>query len=248
MSERKVNLEVLRYDPDKDSQPRFQTYQSVPCEEDWVVLDALNYVKDHVDTTLSYRWSCHMAVCGSCGMMINGEPTLSCKAFVRDYPETIKVEPLYHFPIERDLVTVIDDFVAKLTKVKPFLIPKQPKSIEEGEYLQTPRQLKKYKQYTLCINCMLCYAACPQYGLIPDFIGPAALSLAHRYNIDSRDGGMSERQKATATNVGVWECSFVGACSEVCPGHVDPASSLQQMKIANTLDWYKKRLMPWSKS
>ncbi|NNJ83451.1 MAG: succinate dehydrogenase/fumarate reductase iron-sulfur subunit [Gammaproteobacteria bacterium] len=248
MSERKINLEVLRYDPDKDSEPRFQTYKAVPCQDDWVVLDALNYVKDNTDTTLSYRWSCHMAVCGSCGMMIDGEPTLSCKAFLKDYGDTIRVEPLYHFPIERDLVTVIDDFVEKLTKVKPFLIPKQPKSIEEGEYLQTPKQLKKFKQYTLCINCMLCYSACPQYGLIPDFLGPAALSLAHRYNIDSRDGGCQERMKVTATNIGVWECSFVGACSEVCPGHVDPASSLQQMKIASTVDWYKKRLMPWSKS
>nr|VFK35161.1 MAG: succinate dehydrogenase subunit B [Candidatus Kentron sp. MB]VFK77161.1 MAG: succinate dehydrogenase subunit B [Candidatus Kentron sp. MB] len=248
MSERKINLEVLRYDPDKDSEPRFQTYRDVPCQDDWVVLDALNYVKDNTDTTLSYRWSCHMAVCGSCGMMINGEPTLSCKAFLKDYGDTIRVEPLYHFPIERDLVTVIDDFVEKLTKVKPFLIPKEPKSIEEGEYKQTPAQLKKFKQYTLCINCMLCYAACPQYGLIPDFIGPAALSLAHRYNIDSRDGGQQERQNVVATNVGVWECSFVGACSEVCPGHVDPASSVQQMKIMSTVDWYKKRLMPWSKS
>nr|VFK32220.1 MAG: succinate dehydrogenase subunit B [Candidatus Kentron sp. MB] len=248
MSERKINLEVLRYDPDKDNEPRFQTYRDVPCQDDWVVLDALNYVKDNTDTTLSYRWSCHMAVCGSCGMMINGEPTLSCKAFLKDYGDTIRVEPLYHFPIERDLVTVIDDFVEKLTKVKPFLIPKEPKSIEEGEYKQTPAQLKKFKQYTLCINCMLCYAACPQYGLIPDFIGPAALSLAHRYNIDSRDGGQQERQNVVATNVGVWECSFVGACSEVCPGHVDPASSVQQMKIMSTVDWYKKRLMPWSKS
>nr|VFJ57361.1 MAG: fumarate reductase iron-sulfur subunit [Candidatus Kentron sp. FM]VFJ57635.1 MAG: fumarate reductase iron-sulfur subunit [Candidatus Kentron sp. FM]VFK12175.1 MAG: fumarate reductase iron-sulfur subunit [Candidatus Kentron sp. FM] len=247
MSERTINLEVLRYDPDKDSEPRFQTYHAVPCESDWVVLDALNYVKDNIDPTLSYRWSCHMAVCGSCGMMIDGEPTLSCKAFLKDYQDTIRVEPLYHFPIERDLVTVIDDFMDKLTRVKPYLIPKEPKSIEQGEYKQTPAQLKKFKQYTLCINCMLCYAACPQYALIPDFIGPAALSLAHRYNIDSRDGGWAERQKVVATNVGIWECSFVGACSEVCPGHVDPASSLQQMKIANTVDWYKKRLMPGSK-
>lgn len=247
MSERKINLEVLRYDPDKDSEPRFQTYKDVPCEEDWVVLDALNHVKDHMDPTLSYRWSCHMAVCGSCGMMINGEATLSCKAFVRDYLETIRVEPLYHFPIERDLVTVIDDFVEKLTRVKPYVIPKEKRSIEEGEHRQSPAELKRYKQYTLCINCMLCYAACPQYGLIPDFIGPAALSLAHRYNLDTRDGGRPERQEEVATNVGVWECSFVGACSEVCPGHVDPASALQQMKIASTVDWYKERLMPGSK-
>ncbi|MGF1612676.1 MAG: succinate dehydrogenase/fumarate reductase iron-sulfur subunit [Gammaproteobacteria bacterium] len=247
MSQRQIQLEVLRYNPETDSEPHFQTY-SVPCETEWVVLDALNYVKDNLDTTVSYRWSCHMAVCGSCGMMINGEPTLSCKAFLRDYPDHIRVEPLVHFPIERDLVTVIDDFMEKLSRVKPYLIPKEERSIAEGEYRQSPAELKRFKQYTLCINCMLCYAACPEYGLIPDFIGPAAIALAHRYNSDSRDGGREQRQQVIATNEGVWECSFVGACSEVCPKHVDPAGALQQMKIASTVDWYKEHLMPWGKS
>lgn len=247
MSQRQIQLEVLRYNPETDSEPHFQTY-SVPCETEWVVLDALNYVKDNLDTTVSYRWSCHMAVCGSCGMMINGEPTLSCKAFLRDYPDHIRVEPLVHFPIERDLVTVIDDFMEKLSRVKPYLIPKEERSIAEGEYRQSPAELKRFKQYTLCINCMLCYAACPEYGLIPDFIGPAAIALAHRYNSDSRDGGREQRQQVIATNEGVWECSFVGACSEVCPKHVDPAGALQQIKIASTVDWYKEHLMPWGKS
>jgi fumarate reductase iron-sulfur subunit len=244
MSERQIQLEVLRYNPETDSEPRFQTYL-VPGQTEWVVLDALNYVKDNLDTTLSYRWSCHMAVCGSCGMMINGEPTLSCKAFLRDYPEHIRVEPLVHFPIERDLVTVIDDFMEKLSRVKPYLIAKEERTISEGEYRQSPAELKRFKQYTLCINCMLCYAACPEYGLIPEFIGPAAIALAHRYNSDSRDGGREQRQQVIATNEGVWECSFVGACSEVCPKHVDPAAALQQVKIASTVDWYKEHLMPW---
>ena len=83
MSERVVELEVLRYNPETDSEPHFQHY-SVACREEWVVLDALNQVKENIDATLSYRWSCHMAVCGSCGMMINGEPKLACKSFVRD--------------------------------------------------------------------------------------------------------------------------------------------------------------------
>jgi fumarate reductase iron-sulfur subunit len=247
MSERQIQLEVLRYNPETDSEPRFQTYL-VPGQTEWVVLDALNYVKDNLDTTLSYRWSCHMAVCGSCGMMINGEPTLSCKAFLRDYPEHIRVEPLVHFPIERDLVTVIDDFMEKLSRVKPYLIAKEERTISEGEYRQSPAELKRFKQYTLCINCMLCYAACPEYGLIPEFIGPAAIALAHRYNSDSRDGGREQRQQVIATNEGVWECSFVGACSEVCPKHVDPAAALQQVKIASTVDWYKEHLMPWGGS
>jgi len=244
MSERTFELEVLRYNPETDREPHFQLY-SVSCEEEWVVLDALNRIKETLDPTLNYRWSCHMAVCGSCGMMINGEPRLACKAFLRELPDRIRVEPLAHFPIERDLVTVIDDFIGKLRRVKPYLIPKAEKALSEGEYLQTPAQLKKIKQYTLCINCMLCYAACPEYGLIPKFIGPAAIALAHRYNQDSRDGGRAERQQEIASSEGVWECSFAGACSEVCPEHVDPAAALQQVKIASTVDWYREHLMPW---
>ena len=239
-----IQLEVLRYNPETDQEPRFQRYE-VPFRDDWVVLDALNHVKEEIDPTLSYRWSCHMAVCGSCGMVINAEPKLACKTFVRDYSGVIRVEPLRHFPVERDLITVIDDFVAKLARVKPWLMPKEAPA--NGEYRQTPAQLKRYKQFTLCINCMLCYAACPEYGLIPGYLGPAAIKLAHRWNRDSRDGGREARQEELAAKEGAWECSFVGACSEVCPEHVDPAAAIQQVKIENTVDWYKDHLMPWLK-
>ena len=121
MSE-EITLEVLRYQPELADEPRLQSY-TVPYHEDWVVLDALNHIKDNLDATLSYRWSCHMAICGSCGMMINGEPKLACHAFLRDYRHAvIRVEPLEHFPIERDLVIVMDDFMDKLSSVQPYLI------------------------------------------------------------------------------------------------------------------------------
>jgi fumarate reductase iron-sulfur subunit len=179
-------------------------------------------------------------------MMINGEPKLSCHAFLRHYDGVIRVEPLANFPIERDLITVADDFIDKLKRVKPYLIPARDKPIPEGEYKQTPAQLMKYRQFSMCINCMLCYAACPEYSLQPLFLGPAAIALAHRYNLDSRDGGRDERQEVIASNTGVWECSFVGACSEVCPKAVDPAAALQQVKVASTIDWFKERLLPGS--
>ena len=246
MSERVVELEVLRYNPETDQEPHFQRY-AVNCRQEWVVLDALNHVKENLDPTLSYRWSCHMAVCGSCGMMINGEPKLACKAFLRDYRGPIRVEPLAHFPIERDLVTVIDDFMEKLARVRPYLIPKDVEALESGEHRQTPAELQRFKQYSMCINCMLCYAACPEYALIPKYIGPAAIALAHRWNQDSRDGGREARQPEIAASEGAWECSFVGACSEVCPEHVDPAGAIQQVKISSTVDWYQAHLMPWLK-
>lgn len=245
MSDKIIEIEVLRYRPEQDAEPVWQSYK-VPFEPEWVVLDALNYVKDHLDGTLSYRWSCHMGVCGSCGMMVNGVPVLSCHVFVKDYyPARIRVEPLAHFPIERDLVVTLDDFMNKLQRVKPYLIPKNDKPVSEGEFLQSPAELVKYKQYTLCINCTLCYSACPQVGLNPDFIGPAALALAHRYNADSRDGGQQLRFDEIFTHEGIWECTFVGECSVVCPKHVDPAGAIQQTKIEATKDFFKSLLMPW---
>jgi fumarate reductase iron-sulfur subunit len=243
MSDRHIDLEILRYNPETDQEPNFQAYR-VPCKEDWVVLDAVNYIKDELDRTLSYRWSCHMAVCGSCGVMINGEPMLSCKAFLRDLPDRIRIEPLANFPIERDLVVVMDDFMDKLDSVKPYLVPREEKPVDDGEHIQTPAQLNKFKQYTLCINCTLCYAACPQYAHNAGFVGPAALALAHRYNLDSRDVGRSAREEVVASNPGIWECSFVGACSEVCPHDVDPAGAIQQTKIASTIDYFKDMLTP----
>jgi len=243
---RNVRFEVLRYDPDQDSEPYFQTYE-VPCQDEWVILDAINYIKDELDRSLSYRWSCHMAVCGSCGLMINGEPKLSCHAFIREMPDYIRVEPMDNFPIIRDLVIEMDGFVEKLADVKPYIHPKEERSIGDGCHTQSPEQLLDFQSLTQCINCMLCYSACPQVALNEDFIGPAAMALAHRYNLDSRDQGREVRKDVIASNKAIWECTFVGACSEVCPKHVDPAAAIQQAKIAATGDYFKSFLMPWTK-
>lgn len=237
---REITVEVFRYRPGQDQQPVWQSYV-VPCREEWVVLDALNYIKDHLDGSLSYRWSCHMAVCGSCGMMINDKPVLSCKAFVRDYPDHIRVAPLGNLPVIRDLVVKQDRLMNNLQEVKSWLIPREP-APPDREYVQTPAQLAKFRHLSMCINCMLCYAACPQVALNEGYLGPAALALAHRYNLDSRDGGSHERMQATASDDGIWECTFVGECSEVCPKHVDPAGAIQQMKLASSLDWFARRL------
>src|SRR5262249_19119340 len=189
----RIALQVVRYRPEAESQPTFQEYE-IPLHKDWVVLDGLNYIKDQLDGTLSYRWSCRMGICGSCGMTVNGEPKLTCATFLTDYaPGPVRVAPLANFPVLRDLIVEIGDFMAKLVSVKPWIVRKEEKPLSEGEYRQTPEQLDDYKQYSMCINCMLCYAACPVYGLDPKFIGPAAIALAQRYNLDSRDQGAGER-------------------------------------------------------
>ncbi|HSM61322.1 MAG TPA: succinate dehydrogenase/fumarate reductase iron-sulfur subunit [Longimicrobiales bacterium] len=239
-----AELQVYRYRPEQESGPTFETFQ-VPYQDNWMILDALNHIKDRLDDSLSYRWACRMGVCGSCGMMVNGEPVLTCATYVEKVlPGPIRIEPLRGFPVIRDLVGDLSDFMEKLARVKPWIIREHEKGPSEGEYLQTPEELADYKRYAMCINCMLCYAACPIYELEPDFIGPAAIALAQRYNLDSRDEGARERMDVISQHEGIWSCTFVGECSAVCPKNVDPAGAIQRYKVDATMDWFKSLLAP----
>ncbi len=181
-------------------------------------------------------------------MMVNGVPKLTCAVFLKDYfPDKIRVEPLTGFPIERDLIVTMDDFINHLKSVSPWIIRKEgnEKPIEEGEYLQTPAELTDFKKYSMCINCMLCYSACPVFAIDNTFVGPAAIALAQRYNLDSRDQGRDERQEVITSNEGIWECTFVGECTKVCPKAVDPAEAIQRAKVTGTIDFFKDLLLPW---
>ena len=239
-----TTLQIQRYNPESETKPYWQSFE-VPLRREWMVLDGLNYVKDHLDGSLSYRWACRMGVCGSCGMMVNGEPVLTCATYLSALPPgPVRVEPLNGFPVIRDLVGDIKDFIDKLRAVKPWIVRREAKPLSQGEYLQTPEELAEYKMYSMCINCLLCYAACPIYLIEPDFIGPAAIALAQRYNLDSRDEGAEERTDVLAQHEGIWGCTFVGECTTVCPKNVDPAGAIQRYKVTATADWFKSLLMP----
>ena len=240
----RITLQVARYRPEQESEITFDEHD-VPCPKDWVVLDGLNHIKDRIDGTLSYRWSCRMGICGSCGMTVNGEPKLTCATFLADYaPGPVRVEPLRNFPVIRDLIVDIGDFVRKLARVKPWIVRQVEKPLSEGEYLQTPEQLDEYKHYSMCINCMLCYSACPIYGLDSKFIGPAAIALAQRYNFDNRDDGAADRMEVLSEHEGIWGCTFVGECTKVCPKHVDPAGAIQRYKLTAAMESMKSFFLP----
>lgn len=237
-----LKVEVVRYNPETDTAPHSAFYE-VPYDETTSLLDALGYIKDNLSPDLSYRWSCRMAICGSCGMMVNNVPKLACKTFLRDYTNGMEVEALANFPIERDLVVDMTHFIESLEAIKPYIIGNS-RTPDQGPNVQTPAQMAKYHQFSGCINCGLCYAACPQFGLNPEFIGPAAITLAHRYNEDSRDHGKKERMAQLNSPNGVWTCTFVGYCSEVCPKHVDPAAAIQQGKVESSKDFLIATLKP----
>ena len=233
---RKRTFVVTRFDPDRDQVPKTQSYE-VTCRPDWKVLDALNHIKDEIDPTLSHRWSCRMAVCGSCGMNVNGEPKLTCKTALSEYGDVVEVAPLANFPIVRDLVIEMDGFMEKFQAVKPWVIVAKERAAEQGTYAQTPEELSAYKQFSMCINCMLCYSACPVVAKEPHFLGPAAIALGHRYNMDSRDEGQAERNEVFRGEGSVFHCSYANECSEVCPKNVDPAAAINQAKLLAVVDW-----------
>ena len=182
-------------------------------------------------------------------MTVNGEPRLTCATFLTDYrPGPIRIEPLRNFPVIRDLVVEIGDFMRKLPQVKPWLIRDEDGAAPDGELLQTPAEMDDYKRYSMCINCMLCYSACPIVGLEEDFLGPAAIALAQRYNLDSRDEGAQERMDVLSTAAGVWGCTFVGECTKACPKGVDPAGAIQRYKLTAAAESLKSFLLPWRSS
>lgn len=237
-------LEVTRYRPEIESEPTTETYR-IPARREWTVLDGLKHVKDHVDGSLSFRSSCRMGICGSCGVTVNGEPALGCSTFLADCaPGRIRVEPLGNFPIIRDLVVDIDDVLDKLPRVKPWIVREETRPPGTGEYLQTPAERDRYEQYSSCINCMICYSACPSYALDRDFLGPAAITLAQRYNLDSRDQGGRERGDVLSAADGVWGCTSVGTCTSVCPKGVDPAGAVQRYKLTAAAGAFRSLLWP----
>jgi fumarate reductase iron-sulfur subunit len=243
MSEQKKTFIVTRFDPDKDDAPRQDTYE-VPVESHWKVLDALNFIKDEIDGTLSHRWSCRMAVCGSCGMMVNGVPSLTCKDALSNYGDRVEVAPLANFPVVRDLVVDLEGFMDKLESVKPWIMTAKQRAVEEGTYRQSPAELAQFRHFSMCINCMLCYSACPVVANEPEFIGPAAIALGHRYNLDSRDEGNRERNEIFRGEGTVFSCSYANECSEVCPKHVDPAAAVNQAKFNAVIDWATSFVVP----
>lgn len=248
-------IEVSRYDPEGDNKPYLQRFE-IPYDDTTSVLDALHYIKEQLDSSLSYRWSCRMAICGSCGFMLNGIPKLGCNHFLRDYvaqassadleagKAVLTIEPLDHFSVERDLLVNMDEFLTHLEAVQPYIkndngragsgVRMQAAELAKEVNRQTPTQLARYQQYANCINCGLCYAACPQFGMNPDYVGPAAIAIAHRYNLDSRDAGKAQRMEVLNTPDGVWPCTFIGFCSEVCPKGVDPAAAINQNKVESS--------------
>lgn len=228
---KEITFSVLRYNPETDSKPKMQIYK-VPYTKGLTVLDGLLWIKENLDATLSWRSSCRMGVCGSCGMFINGLPRLACTNQVAHLEtDRIEVKPLPNYDIIKDLVPDLEGFFEKHKTVKPYIISKRVDELNNptGEYFQSQEELVNYIQFAYCIKCGACLSACPTVATDDQFLGPQALSQAWRYIADSRDEGSKERDVVFSSH-GAFNCHFAGACSDVCPKGVDPGFAIQQLK------------------
>ncbi len=227
----KVTLRIQRYNPEVDSQPVCRDY-TVDVELTDRVLDALVQVKEQQDSTLAFRKSCAHGVCGSDAMRINGKNRLACKTLIRDVADheyaLIDIAPLQHFPVNRDLIVDQSQFFERFRAVKPFLINDEP--IRCGERIQSEKERAVIEDATNCILCGACFSACPVLVTNPEFLGPAALVHAFRFQEDTRDRGSSQRLPILNTPNGVWACQQHFECTRACPRGIKVTKHITALK------------------
>lgn len=226
-------VRVKRFDPSADRRPRWQAY-TVEARPMMSVLDALFWILEHRDPTLAFRYSCRAGMCGSCAMVINGREGLACGRRLAVLRGPISVEPLRSLPVTKDLLVDLRPFFDKYRAVDPFYVgataslvapASEPAVVPPGDPVRevVNRQID-------CISCGACYSACPVVGIVPDFLGPAALNRAYAISADTRDTAGGERLRRISAEGGAYMCHSVGNCVTACPVGVNPLLSIQLLR------------------
>ncbi len=224
MTTEEFTFRVRRFDPDAGAAPHYQTYR-LDVPRGMTVLEALLNIQRQQDGSLSFRYSCRGAVCGSCAMAINGRPTLACRTQVLSLaPGPITVEPLPHLPVLKDLVVDMAPFLDKYRAVCPWLEPDD--ELPSRERLMSPDSQQSVEPFSNCILCAVCYGVCPAVGRDPAFLGPAALAANWRFIGDPRDSDELPRLKRAGGQAGVWGCDTVHRCCDYCPKAVRPTDGI----------------------
>jgi succinate dehydrogenase / fumarate reductase iron-sulfur subunit len=227
-----IRLQILRFNPETDKEPHFQTYE-IEAEPDDRLLSVLMRIKQTMDPGLGLRKSCAHGVCGSDAMVVNGKERLACKTLIKDIVREdgapIRILPLHTLPVQRDLMVKQERFFENYIHVKPYFINPDPPP--EMERQQSREEQKRYEEGTNCILCGSCYSACPvlQDGN-PEFLGPAAVIQAARFNDDSRDRGFEERMERLDHPDGIWPCESHFECTRVCPRSIKITKIINQTK------------------
>ena len=243
--EETVHLKVYRYDPDVDDKrdPRFDDFH-VPYSQGMTVLDALIHARDHYDSSLTFRHSCRQGICGSDAFFINGSQRLGCQTQISDLDEPVRVEPLPHQDVEKDLVVDMEHFYDQMHAVEPFF---QEEDLPPTEDLEEQRQSRgnreKIKMSTRCIWCACCHSSCNIAAGDDQYLGPAAINMAYRFAMDEREGEdlKDHRMRIVEQEHGVWRCQTQFSCTEVCPKDIPLTEHIQELKR----EAVKKNLKFW---
>jgi len=225
-----VTLKIFRFNPEQDRKPHYESYQ-VEAQPTDRVLDLLEYVKGHLDGSLSFRRSCAHGVCGSDAMRINGRNRLACKVVVKDLgSKKITVEPLLGMRVIKDMIVDMEPFFEHYRSVLPYMINNDPPPKQER--LQSPQQRERFDDTTKCILCAACTTSCPSFWANEQYVGPAAIVNAHRFIFDSRDQGAAERLKILSDQFGVFRCHTIFNCTEACPRDIQITQAIGEVKRA----------------
>ena len=224
-----MRFKIYRFDPDRDSKPRWQEYELGLHANDRMVLDALVRLKEQ-DDSIAFRRSCREGVCGSDGMNINGLNALACITPLAGIAEPVTLAPLPSFPVIRDLIVDMTQFFAHYDAIKPYLVNEEPPP--ERERLQSPAERQRLDGLYECILCACCTSFCPSSWWNPEkFLGPAALLQARRFIVDSRDRAAPRRLELLDDVYKLFRCRTIMNCTQVCPKGLNPAHAIERIKI-----------------
>ena len=222
---------IYRYDPDSGENPRMDTYEVDLERCGPMVLDALIKIKNEIDPTLTFRRSCREGICGSCAMNIDGVNTLACTIAIGEARGDVKVYPLPHMPVVKDLVPDLSNFYAQYASIKPWIQTRTP-APPDSERLQSKADQEKINEPSACILCACCSTACPSYWWNSDrYLGPAALLAAYRWIVDSRDEATGERLDALQDPFKLYRCHTIMNCTRTCPKGLNPAKAIAEIKL-----------------
>ncbi len=222
-------FKIYRYDPDSGDNPRIDTYFVDMDNCGPMVLDALLWIKDNIDATLTLRRSCREGICGSCSMNVDGLNTLACTKGMDEIKGVVKIYPLPHLPVVKDLVPDLSNFYAQHKSIEPWLKTKTP--APGTEWLQSPKDRNKLDGLYECILCACCSTSCPSYWWNGDrYLGPAILLQAYRWLIDSRDEATGERLDNIEDPFRLYRCHTIMNCTNVCPKGLNPAQAIAEIK------------------
>ncbi|SEH12269.1 succinate dehydrogenase / fumarate reductase iron-sulfur subunit [Natronorubrum sediminis] len=240
-----VLIKVFRYDPEVEGkqEPRFDDFH-VPFSKGMTVLDAVMYARDHYDSSLTFRHSCRQAVCGSDAFFVNGKQRLGCKTQMADLEHPVRIEPLPHQEVVKDLVVDMDHFYDQMHTVEPYFQNEEtPDSSDLEEQRQTRENREKVKMSTRCIWCGACMSSCNIAAGDNEYLGPAAINKAYRFAMDNREPEdvKEHRLRILEQEHGVWRCQTQFSCTEVCPKDIPLTEHIQELKR----EAVKKNLKFW---